>query len=106
MDLDRVQTQKNHTQRGKQTRGGKWNPKKAKRFKDRACLGYRKKGHFIKDYKSKEVKVVDIRLIDTNKPTPWIHIEKETELIHLFKKGLIPAWNRIDIDKSIIYTRP
>ena len=67
MDLNGVQTQKNHTRGGKQTRNGKQNPEKAKRFKDGVYLGYRKKGHFIKDYKSKKVKVVDIRLIDINK---------------------------------------
>ena len=67
MDLDRVQTQKGHTQKGRQTKNSKQNPKKTKRFKEGVYLGYGKKGHFIKDYKEKKVRMVDVRLVNINK---------------------------------------
>jgi hypothetical protein len=107
MDLDRVQTQKNRTQRGKQTGGGKRNPEKTKRFKDGACLGCGKKGHFIKDCNSKEVKVVDIGLVETNepiRPTPWVHTKKEAELMGLLWEGA--TRDQDNVDKSIIYAGP
>ena len=67
MDLDRVQTQKDHTQKGRQTKNSKQNPKKTKRFKEEIYLGYRKKGYFIKDYKEKKDKIVNVRLVNINK---------------------------------------
>ena len=72
IDLNNVQTQKNHTQKGRRPKNNKQNPKKAKRFKEGVYLGYGKKGHFIKDYKEKEIRVVNVKLVNIDKSIVYV----------------------------------